>query len=247
MDTHDDDAAIEQVSVCRWSACNRDLGNMDDLVKHIHRDHIGTRKPEYACQWDGCNRKGMTHASGYALRAHMRSHTKEKPFYCSLPECDRSFTRSDALAKHMRTVHETEALRPSDPVPKSHPNHPQNLFLSSLSSRSRHLSSMRSNNEGDDGSKSFTLQNAGGQSYYLPEDGYDTDEEKLPPKKLLRLLEKKQAWAEQEQRELTEQLEILTRCRRECWIKKEMLLDRVLEQELGPEEAKNVSLKFFDE
>jgi hypothetical protein len=36
-------------------------------------------------------------------------------------ECDRSFTRSDALTKYMRTVHETEALRPSDPVPKSHP------------------------------------------------------------------------------------------------------------------------------
>lgn len=27
----------------------------------------------------------------------------------------------------MRTVHETEALRPSDPIPKSHPNHPQNI------------------------------------------------------------------------------------------------------------------------
>jgi len=39
---------------------------------------------------------------------------------CALPECDRSFTRSDALAKHMRTVHETEALRPSDPVPRGH-------------------------------------------------------------------------------------------------------------------------------
>jgi hypothetical protein len=39
---------------------------------------------------------------------------------CQLPECDRSFTRSDALAKHMRTVHETEALRPSDPVPRGH-------------------------------------------------------------------------------------------------------------------------------
>lgn len=50
----------------------------------------------------------------------MRSHTREKPFYCQLPECDRCFTRSDALAKHMRTVHETEALRPSDPVPKGH-------------------------------------------------------------------------------------------------------------------------------
>ena len=39
-------------------------------------------------------------------------------------ECDRSFTRSDALAKHMRTVHETEPPRPSDPIPKHHPSHP---------------------------------------------------------------------------------------------------------------------------
>ncbi|KAF8468855.1 hypothetical protein BDZ91DRAFT_721254 [Kalaharituber pfeilii] len=127
-DHHNDDGEFaEQVTVCRWAGCNEDLGNMDDLVKHIHDDHIGSRKAKYACEWDGCSRKGMTHASGYALRAHMRSHTREKPFYCSLPECDRSFTRSDALAKHMRTVHETEALRPSDPIPKSHPNHPHNI------------------------------------------------------------------------------------------------------------------------
>ena len=75
----------EQVTMCKWDGCDMDMGNMDDLVKHIHDEHIGLRRAKYACEWDDCNRKGMAHASGYALRAHMRSHTKEKPFYCTLP------------------------------------------------------------------------------------------------------------------------------------------------------------------
>ena len=83
----DDEAAgHEQVTVCRWEGCSAgDLGNMDTLVRHIHKEHIGSRQKKYACEWDDCTRKGMSHASGYALRAHMRSHTREKPFYCALP------------------------------------------------------------------------------------------------------------------------------------------------------------------
>lgn len=82
----DDEATHEQVTVCRWEGCPAgDLGNMDSLVQHIHEDHIGSRQKRYSCEWDDCPRKGMSHASGYALRAHMRSHTREKPFYCALP------------------------------------------------------------------------------------------------------------------------------------------------------------------
>jgi hypothetical protein len=81
-----DDAGHEQVTTCRWDGCEAgDLGNMDELVRHIHDDHIGSRQKKYACEWDYCSRKGMPHASGYALRAHMRSHTREKPFFCALP------------------------------------------------------------------------------------------------------------------------------------------------------------------
>lgn len=110
-----------QVTRCLWDGCSdREQGNMDNLVSHINDIHIVPRQKKYYCEWDGCIRKGQPHTSAYALKAHMRSHTKEKPFMCQLPECDRSFTRSDALAKHMRTVHETEALRPSDPVPRGH-------------------------------------------------------------------------------------------------------------------------------
>lgn len=76
----------DQVTVCLWDGCSAgDLGNMDGLVQHIHHEHIGSRQKRYSCEWTDCSRKGQTHASAYALRAHMRSHTREKPFYCTLP------------------------------------------------------------------------------------------------------------------------------------------------------------------
>jgi uncharacterized Zn-finger protein len=66
---------------------------MDNLVEHLHDDHIGTRQKKYSCEWSDCTRKGIPHASGYALRAHMRSHTREKPFYCTLPGTSRPQSR----------------------------------------------------------------------------------------------------------------------------------------------------------
>jgi uncharacterized Zn-finger protein len=82
----DDEYGQDQVTVCKWDGCEAgDLDNMDNLVEHLHDDHIGTRQKKYSCEWSDCNRKGIPHASGYALRAHMRSHTREKPFYCTLP------------------------------------------------------------------------------------------------------------------------------------------------------------------
>jgi hypothetical protein len=82
----DEEEFQEQVTVCAWDGCDAgDLGNMDNLVEHIHNDHIESRQKKYTCEWIGCPRKSMPHASGYALKAHMRSHTREKPFYCYLP------------------------------------------------------------------------------------------------------------------------------------------------------------------
>lgn len=82
----DDDDVHEQVTICTWRGCPvGDLGNMDRLVEHIHNEHIEGRSKKYTCEWSDCGRIGMAHASAYALKAHMRSHTREKPFYCTLP------------------------------------------------------------------------------------------------------------------------------------------------------------------
>lgn len=82
----DEEDFQDQVTVCDWEGCLAgDLGNMDKLVEHIHNSHVENRQKKYTCEWRSCNRKGLPHASGYALKAHMRSHTREKPFYCYLP------------------------------------------------------------------------------------------------------------------------------------------------------------------
>jgi hypothetical protein len=101
----DDDDYQEQITVCAWEGCRAgDMGNMDRLVEHIHNDHIEGRQKIYTCEWVGCSRKSLPHASGYALKAHMRSHTREKPFYCYLPG-----PFSAALAMLNKTL--TSALR----------------------------------------------------------------------------------------------------------------------------------------
>lgn len=89
-DNEDEWALKDQAQTqCLWRDC--DFGtadNNDDLVKHVQGTHCATggpKKTKYVCEWGECQRKASNHPSGYALKAHMRSHTKEKPYYCALP------------------------------------------------------------------------------------------------------------------------------------------------------------------
>ncbi|KAI9756719.1 MAG: hypothetical protein M4579_003720 [Chaenotheca gracillima] len=243
----EDGPGHEQITICRWEGCPLgDLGNMDSLVHHIHEDHIGSRQKKYSCEWDDCTRKGMPHASGYALRAHMRSHTREKPFYCALPECDRSFTRSDALAKHMRTVHETEALRPSDPVPKNHSNPaPGRLPRLKLVFSAKPPEDLDQERDTDDDATIGTntdIDNGASPrhrptpTYFEPypeELEFSRDELALPTKELFRLLRRQLHWTEEEHLELQAEVDALEASRKQEWMDKELLLENVMEAEFA--------------
>ncbi|PGH20776.1 hypothetical protein AJ80_03403 [Polytolypa hystricis UAMH7299] len=242
----------DQVTVCQWEGCDaNDLGHMDALVKHIHDEHIGSRQKKYLCEWSDCTRKGQTHASGYALRAHMRSHTKEKPFYCTLPECDRNFTRSDALAKHMRTVHETEALRPSDPISKHHG--PGSTAASTGSSKlpriklklSQPSKDNNTNNGYDGDSKPDTTAAAAANGSskdspfefttipsFEPELGFDDHELALDPETLCRILRRQVHWAEQETEKLRQNWHTIEPMRKEAWKEKELIFDDLRDAEI---------------
>ncbi|KAJ4163467.1 hypothetical protein LMH87_005191 [Akanthomyces muscarius] len=241
----DEEDFQDQVSVCDWDGCEAgDQRNMDRLVEHIHNSHIENRQKKYTCEWKSCSRKGLPHASGYALKAHMRSHTREKPFYCYLPECDRSFTRSDALAKHMRTVHETEALRPSDPVPKSMQSGPPGGKSSKLKIIIKTPQSHGGHGVGEDGTDESGHGEDGNADYFtaLTSELFTADELAFSVDKLYRKCFWEAKWAD----------EVGETLRRECrewedvyykeWLEKETLLSQVIQGEVDWHERRKAIL-----
>ncbi|KAF5241335.1 hypothetical protein HYE68_005705 [Fusarium pseudograminearum] len=227
----DEEDFQEQVTKCDWDGCPAgDQGNMDKLVEHIHNSHIENRQKKYTCEWMSCSRKGLPHASGYALKAHMRSHTREKPFYCYLPECDRSFTRSDALAKHMRTVHETEALRPSDPVPKSMQSGPQGkggkikiIMKTNQHSQGGHDDTDEMN--GDEANAEFFTP--------LTDEIFTLDELQLPVDKLYRKCHWEAKWAEEIGESLAKECKEWENIYFQEWREKEVLVHQAIKSEIN--------------
>jgi hypothetical protein len=157
----------------------------------------------------------------------------------------------------MRTVHETEALRPSDPVPKHHSSNPQNksqrlrltfnkfaagahspadpepAIVKQQLKASPAPSMTAADIEYEHHNATFTRDEDTGEwtPQFPPDVTFASEELAMPAQQLWRLLKRQLVWATEEADELKRQLAAVEKIRKSEWVAKDLVLEELIQQQ----------------